>query len=50
MNDLQKLETIFRAAELALLNGADRDLVRRCAQELAEVLKPKEVADAPAPK
>lgn len=37
----QDLQTLYRASEMALLSGPDRDAVRAAAQRLAEALKPK---------
>lgn len=34
MNPKELLQTIFNASELALLNGRDRDIVRRSGEEL----------------
>lgn len=40
MTNLQKLQLVAQATELALLSGPDRDRVRQAIQELAELLKP----------
>ncbi len=49
MTDLEKLTLLYKIVEAAFLNGPDRDMARKCANELAEVLKPKEKKRAPLP-
>ena len=46
MTNDQDLQTIFRASEMALLSGADRDVVRQAAQRLDAVLKEVEAQKA----
>jgi hypothetical protein len=39
---LQSLNTVFSAAQLSPLNFQQHELVRKCAEAVAEQLKPKE--------
>ena len=39
---LQALQNLYAAARQAPLNADQHDLVRKCAEQIAEALKPKE--------
>jgi hypothetical protein len=36
------LQNIYNAARMAPLNAEQHDLIRKCAEQIAEALKPKE--------
>ena len=38
----QALQNLYAAARLAPLKADEHDLIRKCAEQLAEALKPKE--------
>ena len=38
----QALQNLYTAARLAPLKADEHDLIRKCAEQLAEALKPKE--------
>jgi len=42
MTTNEALQNLYAAARLAPLKADDHDLLRKCAEQLAEVLKPKE--------
>jgi hypothetical protein len=42
MNNDQALNNLYAAARLAPLNAEQHELVRKCAEQIAEALKPKE--------
>ena len=42
MEDLQARRALYNAARLAPLNANDHDIVRKAAEQIAEVLKPKD--------
>lgn len=42
MDHTQALNALYNAARLAPLNAADHELVRKCAEQLLEALKPKD--------
>ena len=42
MENLQALQALYNAARLAPLNANDHDIVRKAAEQIAEVLKPKD--------
>jgi len=42
MTNEQALQNIYTAARLAPLKADDHDLLRKCAEQIAEALKPKE--------
>ena len=42
MTNEQALQNLFTAARLALLKAEEHELLRKCAEMLAEALKPKE--------
>lgn len=42
MTSDQALNNIYNAARLAPLNAEQHDLIRKCAEQLAEAIKPKE--------
>ena len=42
MTNEQALANLYAAARLAPLKADDHDLLRKCAEQLAEALKPKE--------
>jgi len=41
MTTEQALNNLFNAARLAPLNAEQHELIRKCAEQLAEALKPK---------
>jgi hypothetical protein len=41
MDHTQALNALYNAARLAPLNAADHELVKKCAEQLLEALKPK---------
>jgi hypothetical protein len=47
MSTEQALQNLYAAARLAPLKADDHDLVRKCAEQLAEALNPKEMVDKP---
>ena len=42
MNNDQALNNLFQAARLAPLNAEQHELIRKCAEQIAEALKPKD--------
>jgi hypothetical protein len=42
MTNEQALQNLYAAARLAPLKADDHDLLRKCAEQIAEALKPKE--------
>jgi hypothetical protein len=42
MNAQEALQNLYAAARQAPLKADDHDLLRKCAEQLAEALKPKE--------
>ncbi len=42
MTSLDKLQQLYAAARQAPLKADDHDLLRKCAEQIAEALKPKE--------
>ena len=42
MNNDQALNNLYAAARLAPLNAEQHELVRKCAEQIAEALKPTE--------
>jgi hypothetical protein len=42
MNNEQALQNLYTASRLALLKADEHELMRKCAEQLAEALKPKE--------
>jgi hypothetical protein len=42
MNAQEALQNLYAAARQAPLKADDHDLIRKCAEQLAEALKPKE--------
>lgn len=42
MTNEQALQNLFTAARLALLKADEHELLRKCAEQIAEALKPKE--------
>ena len=42
MNNDQALNNLFQAARLAPLNAEQHELIRKCAEQVAEAIKPKE--------
>jgi hypothetical protein len=42
MTTEQALQNLYAAARLAPLKADDHDLLRKCAEQIAEALKPKE--------
>ena len=42
MTNEQALQNLYAAARAAQLNADQHDLVRKCAEQLAEALRPKE--------
>ncbi len=41
-NHIQALNSLYNAARLAPLNAADHELVKKCAEQILEALKPKD--------
>jgi hypothetical protein len=42
MNNEQALQNLYTASRLAQLKAEEHELMRKCAEQLAEALKPKE--------
>jgi len=42
MDHIQALNSLYNAARLAPLNAADHELVKKCAEQVLEALKPKD--------
>ena len=42
MTNEQALQNLFTASRLAPLRAEDHELLRKCAEQIAEALKPKE--------
>jgi hypothetical protein len=47
MTTEQALQNLYAAARLASLKAEEHDLIRKCAEQLAEALNPKEMVDKP---
>jgi hypothetical protein len=47
MTTEQALQNLYAAARLAPLPADQHDLLRKCAEQLAEALNPKEMVDKP---
>ena len=42
MTNEQALQNLFTASRLALLKAEEHEMLRKCAEQIAEALKPKE--------
>ncbi len=42
MTNEQALQNLYTASRLALLKAEEHELMRKCAEQIAEALKPKE--------
>ena len=42
MTNEQALQNLFTASRLALLKAEEHELLRKCAEQISEALKPKE--------
>jgi hypothetical protein len=47
MTTEQALQNLYAAARLAPLKADDHDLIRKCAEQIAQALNPKEMVDKP---
>jgi hypothetical protein len=47
MTTEQALQNLYAAARLAPLKADEHDLIRKCAEQLAQALNPKEMVDKP---
>jgi hypothetical protein len=47
MTNEQALQNLYTAARLALLKAEEHELIRKCAEQIAQALNPKEMVDKP---
>jgi hypothetical protein len=47
MTTEQALQNLYAAARQAPLKADDHDLIRKCAEQIAQALNPKEMVDKP---